>query len=321
MKHYFLAACCLILLSGIDCLAQRCGDDIWLYLRDSNSRVIPPDAFDSVKASVYDNREEILDNRHLMEVPKGIQSFAIPTGCGVRLTAIVIRYQGKEMVLEVRNVAGDSGNILIDGVPFREGVFEVDLERLKMSNCEFDSTIEEPRNSRGGSELCVIRPAKWKGVTASGEKAELTVKLTAPATVRAGEDIAHLVRVEAKNSGTVTAPKPSDIADLYTNARRGYQIDLVLSTDENVPIQFADAYVKPYTEDMLIRGGRISYEIVDLAPGGSKQYRFKTATIWDQVPAGNYFLCAVIDPGKTVAESDETNNVSCSRIEIKAKLR
>src|SRR5687768_4952872 len=111
MKQYFLIACCLILLTGIDSFAQRCGDDIWLYVRDSNGQIIAPGAFESVKATVNDNPTETLDQRYLIEVPKGIQSFAIPTACGVSLARIAFMFRGKEMVLEIKNVAGDTGNI------------------------------------------------------------------------------------------------------------------------------------------------------------------------------------------------------------------
>src|SRR5687767_9748099 len=132
----FIFIVSLILFSGVDCLAQRCGDDIWIYFRDSNAQVIAPEEFDSVKVSVDGGPDRILDKRHFQEVPNEIQSFTIPTGCGLRVARITLTFRGKEMVMEIKNVLGDSGNILIESVPFREGVYELDLENSKMSGCE-----------------------------------------------------------------------------------------------------------------------------------------------------------------------------------------
>jgi hypothetical protein len=89
--------------------------------------------------------------------------------------------------------------------------------------------------------------------------------------------------------------------------------DSVLSTDEVVPKDFA-TYSPNYFEDVLLRGGRGS-NLTDLAPGESKIV-LNGAGIPSDTPAGNYFICAQIDPGAKVAESDEENNVSCMPIEI-----
>lgn len=162
MKPYFLTALFVLALGVATTPAQRCGDDLWLYVRDSESRVILPKAFDSVRVRVDSHTDEVLDERDLIEVPTGIRSFVIPTGCGVRLVRISIVYEGREMILEVRNVAGDSGNILLESVPFRTGTFLLDLKRWERDGCDFEAAIEEPMAVRGGSGLCVIHPSKWK---------------------------------------------------------------------------------------------------------------------------------------------------------------
>src|SRR5688500_9654932 len=141
MRTCFLIFCCMIMLGSVDAYAQRCGDDIWLFVRDANKKVIPPEAFDSVKVRMDDSPEGILDDKYLKEVPPGIKSFVIPTGCGYGLAKISLSYKGKVMVLEVINVPGDAGNILLESVPFREGTFQLDLKRWKLENCEFDPAI------------------------------------------------------------------------------------------------------------------------------------------------------------------------------------
>ena len=166
MKLTLLAAVFLTLLSAIDYRAQRCGDDLWINVRDADSKIIQPGAFDSVKVSVNDQPETTLGEADLIEVPKGTKNFVIATGCGVRLAKISLKYKSKLMVLEVRNVAGDSGNIFLDSVPFREGTYTLDLKWWDRVGCEFDPAIEEPAAVRGGSKFCIIRPSKWKAAAA-----------------------------------------------------------------------------------------------------------------------------------------------------------
>jgi hypothetical protein len=83
-----------------------------------------------------------------------------------------------------------------------------------------------------------------------------------------------------------------------------------------VPPEFAH-YADEYAEDVLLKGGRAS-RTDDLEPNLSRVYRIGGGIPAD-TPAGEYYICAQIDPGKKVAELNEKNNVSCMHIKLKAR--
>jgi len=58
-----------------------------------------------------------------------------------------------------------------------------------------------------------------------------------------------------------------------------------------------------------LKGGRVS-RTADLAPGAFRQYAVG-AGIPADTPPGDYFLCATVDPGGAVPESNEGNNTTC----------
>lgn len=138
---------------------------------------------------------------------------------------------------------------------------------------------------------------------------DLVVELSGPPSAKAGKNIGHAIKLTAKNVGA--APAAGSLGTL--DPGEGYRIDYVLSTDESVPVKFA-RYSPNFSEGVLLRGGRVS-RTVDLEPSASKKYP-NGAGIPADVPAGDYFICAVIDPGGEVAESNEENNVSCIPIKI-----
>jgi hypothetical protein len=92
-------------------------------------------------------------------------------------------------------------------------------------------------------------------------------------------------------------------------------IDLVLSTDRDVPTGFA-TYAPGFAEDVLLRGGRIS-NTFDLSPRTRRLYPVG-ARIPDDTPPGNYYLCVRIDPANRVAKSNEADNLWCVRIRVVA---
>ncbi len=141
------------------------------------------------------------------------------------------------------------------------------------------------------------------------ELPDLIVELSVPSKAKAGLDIGRAIELVAKNIGKATAPGSLGSANPYYS----YGIDFVLSTDEVVPKKFA-RYSLNFFEDVLLQGGRRS-RTFDLAPGETKKY-LNGAGIPADVRAGNYFICAQIDPGRKVEESNEENNVSCAKIEI-----
>lgn len=145
------------------------------------------------------------------------------------------------------------------------------------------------------------------------KRPDLVVRITGPATASPGQDIGPLIKVQARNNGTAAAPGTTGSLD----PANGFMIDVVLSTDTNVPAGFA-AFSANFSEDVLLQGGRIS-NTTDLAPAATQPYpnlQGGNGKIPTDTPAGAYHLCARIDAGNKVAESNEGNNVSCARIKI-----
>jgi hypothetical protein len=139
--------------------------------------------------------------------------------------------------------------------------------------------------------------------------ADLTVNVTGPPSAEPGEDIGSLLTVQATNRGNASAPGTVGTID----PANGYMVDLILSTDEVVPPGWASP--GPYQEDVLLTGGRIS-NTPDIPVGGSVGLSAGSATLPADTPPGNYFVCARIDPGTTVAEFSEDNNTDCWSIQV-----
>jgi hypothetical protein len=141
---------------------------------------------------------------------------------------------------------------------------------------------------------------------AAPAQADLTVDLAAPPAAAVGADIGPQVRVIVKNVGHA-------IAFGTEHHPAGYMVDLTLGRDQVVPPGFR-VYSPNFAEDVLLKGGRIS-RTADLAPGAFRPYAVG-AGIPANTPPGDYFLCATVDPGGVVAESNEANNTTCRRIRI-----
>ena len=139
---------------------------------------------------------------------------------------------------------------------------------------------------------------------------DLSVMFRAPRTARAGAEIGGEILIRARNIGLAAAPGTVGRLD----PDNGYMIDLVLSTDAIIPEGFANVSAD-FVEDMLLRGGRVS-RTVDLASAAASDYSVG-ATIPANTPTGRYFLCARIDPGNKVDESNERNNTACYPIFIR----
>jgi hypothetical protein len=142
-----------------------------------------------------------------------------------------------------------------------------------------------------------------------GCKPDLKVSLTANSAYDQGENAAGTVSITVENAGSGRAAG-SDGA-----GADGYFVDLVLSQDNSVPVEFA-VVPSPYTfqEDMLLQGGRVS-NTQTLAGGASVIYEGHGGPIPPGTPSP-VFLCAVVDPGLKVSESDEGNNTYCEEIAV-----
>jgi hypothetical protein len=120
--------------------SQRCGDSLLLFLRDANGRVIRPSEFESATVSAtytVDNVATLVDAQPgIRALPPGIPSFSVRAECGMKTAQFRLRYRREEMTLRVLNVPGDAGHILLEGITFRKGVYQVDLGGRPMRNVE-----------------------------------------------------------------------------------------------------------------------------------------------------------------------------------------
>lgn len=123
------------------------------------------------------------------------------------------------------------------------------------------------------------------------------------------------IGLELHNNGDTNCPGTDVIAS-------GYMVDLFLSTDRVGPSSWA-VYNAAWREDVLLRGGRVS-RTQSLGPGvhyrfGAPSYAYGPFTLPTGVPPGDYYLCAGVDQGNRVVESNERNNVACNPIRIIAR--
>ena len=146
-----------------------------------------------------------------------------------------------------------------------------------------------------------IATVELRGSGAGGDKPDLTIYIDdAPSTAHPGQDISGTFKVKVKNQGGADA--------------RNFLIDLVLSEDQDVPIESA-TYSVNFHDDVLLRGGRTHIDI--LSPGKTADISARLyGTIPSDTPTGTYWLGVVVDPGKDVDEIREDNNAGISRLEV-----
>lgn len=131
---------------------QRCGDSLLLYLRDDGGRVLAPSDFESVRVSATYTVDNVFDlvnaEPKIKELRDGVKSFSVRAECGMKVAQFRLKYKGDEMTIRVLNVPGDALHILMDGIRFRKGTYEVDLEGRPMKNVEEytgpESKMEDP---------------------------------------------------------------------------------------------------------------------------------------------------------------------------------
>jgi len=136
------------------------------------------------------------------------------------------------------------------------------------------------------------------------------------------ENLAGRLQITVANIGS-TAAAGTINADGIT--KPGFFIDLVLSADTSVPVGLATVPTPEgvaFVEDGLLMAGRVSRtpdvpagsEV--LMPVGAPIFSDVGGVVPAQAPAGKMFLCARIDPGDAVAESNEDNNVACIEVTV-----
>jgi hypothetical protein len=133
------------------------------------------------------------------------------------------------------------------------------------------------------------------------KRPDLAVRIrNCPSSARPGGDIKSF-RVRTFNHGGV------DIKDAI--------VDVTLRKESVCPIPAPRAERSAhFVSGMLIQGGR---EKVSLKAGQKSDIKFGGAHIIPaDTPLGDYFLCATIDAGDNIKESNEGNNCSCCPVKI-----
>jgi hypothetical protein len=195
---------------------------------------------------------------------------------------------------------------VLAGIPLRPreaGAIAVSV-KAKGEAVKGDITVTQMSEGKvdGGVTLQLAAPPKVRY-----RLPDLVVKLSGPAQARAGDDIGSQLRVTVGNRGRAPATGTME------SPGHGYMVDLVLSTDKELPDHFA-TFTGRFAEDALLRGGRVS-NTRTLQPGASMEYR-AGVLIPPDTPPGIYCLGAIVDPGQRVAESNDKNNTFCHRIEV-----
>jgi len=137
-----------------------------------------------------------------------------------------------------------------------------------------------------------------------------------------GESLSDKLTIVVENLGSVDAP---GTINYDGTAQTGYMIDLVLSSDTSVPEGWSSAPLPEgvaFAEDGLLQSGRIS-RTPNIPAGSAVELTADPPVSSDiggfiptETSLGNYNLCARIDPGNEVQETNEDNNVFCVPVTI-----
>ncbi len=136
------------------------------------------------------------------------------------------------------------------------------------------------------------------------EDPNLVVSLFARAAVPSRETMELEVRVTNLGGGEAfgTLQDPD-----------GYMVDLVLSTDQRLPEEWA-VFEPVFVEDVLLEGGRISN--TETLPGGESITYTTEVRLPEHTEPGTYCLGAHVDPGHAVQESVELDNTFCFQLTV-----
>lgn len=136
----------------------------------------------------------------------------------------------------------------------------------------------------------------------NAQQTDLIIKISnCPQSAKAGQELGSSFKVVATNRGNIEVKEVA--------------VDIVLKKDTSCPTPTPVAVYSPnFSDGVLLKGGR---EHVSLKPGQTLNVKLNgTNTIPADTPSGKYFLCAVIDAGDKVKESNEGNNCACCPLKI-----
>lgn len=138
----------------------------------------------------------------------------------------------------------------------------------------------------------------------------LTVAVSGPSILKPGNNPGISLAIKVANEGTATA-----FGTMDAPTGQGYMLDLVLSTDEDLPTGWA-VFQGQFKEDVLLRGGRLSNTKL-VAAGSRRKMIQQHVELPKDTPPGRYCLGVRIDPGDKITESQEDDNTSCLWIQVR----
>jgi len=134
-----------------------------------------------------------------------------------------------------------------------------------------------------------------------GQVIDLRISIKCPGRAIAGQNLKETIKVVVKNAGKTAASN--------------FSVDLIISKNASAPMKFA-VYSASFKEDALLLGGRefIKY----LGPGKTIVVKLNgNNRIPVNTPTGSYFIGAIVDPGNSVPEFNEKNNMDFCSMRIK----
>jgi len=139
--------------------SQRCGDRIYFFFNDRTGKNIDPENFKLI--TIIDDVDPDR-GYHLTSERRSMKGFSAPTRCGLRWLKVLIAYQNEEMVLILKRIPGDHGNIFLYSIPFSKGTFVFDFEDNLDKTCEDDV--------KGWHGECIILPKRMKNTASDCSK-------------------------------------------------------------------------------------------------------------------------------------------------------
>ena len=239
-------------------------------------------------------------------------------GDAVSLTGTTY-YDGKSRVLRVFNDDGLWGYLISQrwqGVPriLKDNPGTICVISNTTQNNLPDSKPEETSTSpiRTGVDLAVFINSgssrekvdlMCSGISSENDDAEVRCQVLEPddsadAKARSGPSQWPII---VKNNGADSAS--------------GYIVDIVLSSDLTAPVQYAAPLGPVISEDVLIEPGRLDNG-PPLGKNSSAVIHVGIGPLPHGIRSGKHGLCAVVDPGNLLEESNEKNNVFCLPVEI-----
>jgi hypothetical protein len=134
----------------------------------------------------------------------------------------------------------------------------------------------------------------------------LRASINGPYNVYLGEEFGPTLNIVIENGGQGQATGTLD------DPSWGYMADVIISRDSILPMRIA-SFSPNFTEDVLLRGGRISR--TRTLSAGEREVFSLQAGIPADTPPGRYCIGVVVDPGQRIIENRE-DNTSCHWVQI-----